>query len=115
MIKRKGAESTMYKIYAVCASGIGTSLFARKLITESIKELGYDMEGVSISCIGLTEANGTETDVFITGSTIAANISERPGVEKVVVVNVINDKRGMKGALAPVLERAAAAGRVRKL
>lgn len=105
----------MYRIYAVCASGIGTSLFARKLITESIKELGYNMDGISISCIGLTEANGTETDVFITGSTIAANIADRPGVEKVVVVNMINDREGMKKALAPVLERAAEAGKVRKL
>lgn len=105
----------MYRIYAVCASGIGTSLFARKLITESIKELGYNMDGISISCIGLTEANGTETDVFITGSTIAANIADRPGVEKVVVVNMINDREGMKKALAPVLEKAAEAGKVSKL
>ena len=104
----------MYKIYAGSASGIGTSLFARKLITESIEELGYDMTDISISCIGLTEANGTSTDVFITGSTIAANIADRPGVEKVVVVNMINDKEGMKKALAPVLERAEAAGKVKK-
>lgn len=104
----------MYRIYAVCASGIGTSLFARKLISESIKELGYDMEDISISCIGLTEANGTMADVFITGSTIAANIPDRPGVEKVVVVNMINDKDGMKKALDPILKKAEDAGKVKK-
>ena len=32
----------MYHMYAVCASGIGTSLFARRLISESVKELGYN-------------------------------------------------------------------------
>lgn len=105
----------MYKIYGVCASGIGTSLFARKLITDSIKELGYDMSGISVSCIGAAEAKGMPADMFVTGSTIAKGIPPKEGVDIVVVVNMINDKPGMKKALEPVLEKAAAAGKVKKL
>ena len=102
----------MYHMYAVCASGIGTSLFARRLISESVKELGYNLSDIHISCIGMQEAAGTNADVFITGASIAKNIPDRPGVEKVIVVNMINDREGMKKALAPVLERALDQGKV---
>lgn len=105
----------MYNMYAVCASGIGTSLFARKLITESVRDLGYDVNDIRVSCVGVQETIGTNANVFITGATIAKNIPDMPGVEKVVVVNMINDKAGMMKALAPVMERAAAAGKVKKL
>lgn len=105
----------MLTMYAVCASGIGTSLFSRKLIRDAVTALGYDPDDVKIGCIGAQEAVGTNTDVFITGSTIAKNIPDRPGVTKVVVVNMINDLPGMKQALEPVLERALEAGRVKKL
>lgn len=105
----------MLNLYAVCASGIGTSLFARKLVSDSVAELGYDMDDIRVSCIGMQEAIGTNADVFITGANIAKNIPDQPGVEKVIVVNMINDKEGMKKALAPVMEKALAAGKVKKL
>ena len=105
----------MFIMYAVCASGIGTSLFSRKLITDAVIALGYNTEDIRVGCIGAQEAIGTNTDIFITGSTIAKNIPDRPGVEKVIVVNMINDLAGMKNALEPVLEKAAAAGKVKKL
>lgn len=103
----------MLKIYAVCASGIGTSLFARKLIEDSIRDLGYDLDHFRISCVGFQETTGLNADLFITGSTIAKNIVDQPGTEKVVVKNMINDKEGMKTALAPVLEKAKEAGKIK--
>lgn len=105
----------MYKIYAVCASGIGTSLFARKLITESIKELGYDTDGFLVSCIGVGEAKSMPANMFITGESLAKNIPARDGIEIVTVMNMINDKVGMKKALEPILEKAAAEGKINKL
>ena len=57
---------------------------------------------------------GSAVEKKLKDCAIAANIADRPGVEKVVVVNMINDKEGMKKALAPVLERAEAAGKVKK-
>lgn len=102
----------MYTVYAVCASGIGTSLFARKLISDSIKELGYDMKDFNIGCIGMQEAVGVRTDAYITGESIAKNIPDKENVEKVIVVNMINDKNGMKAALEPVLKRAVEAGKI---
>ena len=105
----------MYSIYAVCASGIGTSLFARKLISESVKELGYDVSGMTISCVGAQETVGTQADVFVTGASIAKNIPDKPGVEKVIVVNIINDKVGMKKALGPVLDKAYEEGKINKI
>jgi len=105
----------MYKIYAVCASGIGTSLFARKLITESIKELGYDLSSVSVSCIGAAEAKGMPADMFITGQTIANGIPKKDGLEIITVVNMINDKKGMMAALEPVLEKVCKDGKIKKL
>lgn len=105
----------MYNMYAVCASGIGTSLFARKLITESVIELGYDISDIKVNCIGVQEAVGTNADVFITGATIANRIPDQEGVDKVIVVNIINDKVGMKKALEPVLMKAEAAGKIKKV
>ena len=105
----------MFTMYAVCASGIGTSLFSRKLIQDAVRELGYDTSDIRVSCIGVQEAIGTNTDVFVTGSTIAKNIPDMPGVEKVIGVNMINDLVGMKKALEPVLEKAEMAGKVKKL
>lgn len=104
----------MLTIYAVCASGIGTSLFSRKLIADAVSGLGYDPGDVKIGCIGAQEAIGTITDVFVTGSTIAKNIPDRPGVEKVIVVNMINDITGMKNALDPILKKAETAGKIKR-
>ena len=104
----------MYKIYAVCSSGIGTSLFARKLIGDAVVELGYDSSDFIIKCIGATESKTqTDVDAFVTGQTLANGIPDKEGVEKIIVVNMINDKDGMKAALAPALERAAVAGKIK--
>lgn len=105
----------MYKVYAVCASGIGTSLFARKLISESIKDLGYDLDGISVNCVGVQEAKGMPANVFISGESLAKTIPPRDDLDIVSVVNMINDKEGMKKALAPVLEKALAEGKIKKL
>ena len=105
----------MVNIYAVCASGIGTSLFARKLINDSIKDMGYNLEDFNVSCIGMQEAVGTNADMFITGSTIANNLPKKDGVDIVVVSNMINDKKGMIEALTPLLEKYLEQGRVHKL
>lgn len=104
----------MINIYAVCASGIGTSLFARKLITDAIKEMNYDLNDFNISCIGMQEAVGTSADIFITGSTIANNLQRKPNTNIVVVKNMINDKKGMIEALEPVLEQYCREGKIHK-
>ena len=104
----------MYKIYAVCASGIGTSLFARKLISDSISELGYDTSDFVIKCIGAQESKTqTDVDAFVTGETLARGIPNKEGVEKIIVVNMINDKPGMKTALGPALEKAVLDGKIK--
>lgn len=104
----------MYRVYAVCASGIGTSLFARKLISESIAELGYNLNEFTVKCVGVAEAKGMPAEMFITGDTLAKAIPPRSGVEIVTVVNMINDKPGMMAALKPILEKAEAEGKVHK-
>ena len=38
----------MFTMYAVCASGIGTSLFSRKLITDAVIALGYNTEDIRV-------------------------------------------------------------------
>lgn len=104
----------MYKVYAVCSSGIGTSLFARKLISDSVAELGYDTTEFVIKCIGATESKTqTDVDAFVTGATLAKGIPDKEGVEKIIVVNMINDKEGMKKAMAPALERAVVDGKIK--
>lgn len=104
----------MYRVFAVCASGIGTSMFARKLISESIASLGYDMNEFSVKCVGVIEAKGMSAEMFITGDTLAKSIPPREGVEIVTVVNMINDKPGMMAALKPVLEKAEQEGKIHK-
>lgn len=51
---------------------------------------------------------------LFTGANITKNIPDRSGVEKIIVVNIINDKAGMKKALSPVLEKAFLEGKIKK-
>lgn len=104
----------MYRVFAVCASGIGTSLFARKLISESISALGYNINEFSVKCVGVAEAKGMPAELFITGDTLAKAIPPRQGVKIVTVVNMINDKPGMMAALKPILEEAEQEGKIHK-
>ncbi len=105
-----------YRIFAVCGSGIGSSLFCRKLIKDSITELGYDVNDFAVSCIGQMEAKtytARDTDMLISGEAISKSIPDHEGVIKVVVVNLINDKEGMKAAIGPHLEKAAEEGKIK--
>ena len=78
--------------------------------------MGYDTADFVIKCIGAQESKTqTDVDAFVTGETLARGIPDKEGVEKIIVVNMINDKEGMKKALAPALERAVADGKIKPI
>ena len=106
----------MYTITAVCGSGVGSSLFARKAIQEAVVSLGYDTTNVKVTCVGATEGKGAarETDIFICAG---KNIAERlvgTGVPTCVAKNFINDVKGIAEVLSPLLEADEALGKIKK-
>lgn len=106
----------MYTITAVCGSGVGSSMFARKAITTAVANLGYDMKEITVTCVGAAEGKGAarETDIFICAG---KNIAERligTGVPTCVARNFVNDVAGITEAIKPLLEADEALGKVKK-
>ncbi len=106
----------MYTITAVCGSGVGSSLFARKAIQEAVKSLGYDLNDIKVTCVGAAEGKGAarETDIFIcAGKTIAERLVDS-GVPTCVATNFVNDVKGIAEVLKPLLEADEMAGKISK-
>ena len=104
----------MLKVYAVCAAGIGTSLFAKKIIGEAVEALGYDRSQFDIGCTSVREAKThTDVDVFISVMSLESIIDSN-STTTLRVSNIINDLEGVKNAVEPVLEKAVEEGKITK-
>ena len=99
----------MYKIMTICVNGVGTSIMAKKLVSNSITELGYNIKDIEIDEASLSKVESVSCNLIITTSGLSERIpaSVKSHIDVISVVNMISGKEKMKEALRPYLEKAA--------
>ena len=106
----------MYKIMTICVNVVGTSIMAKKLVSNSISELGYNIKDIEIDETSFSKVETVSCDLLITTAGLGERIpdSVRSHIDVVTVVNMISGKEKMKEALKPYLEKAANDGLISK-
>ncbi len=107
----------MVHIIAVCNCGVGTSAFSRKLIYETVEELGFNKDEVKVECTEVSVVKGFKPDVIVTSNILVNRMPKVGGKLKAVigVKSLVKDKDGMKEGLLPVLEEACNEGKIHRI
>lgn len=98
----------MYKIVTICVNGVGTSIMAKRLVSNSIQELGYDLENIDIDETSMSKIDSVHCDLIVTTVGLISRIPQnvKDNIHVVTVANMISGKNQMKEALKPYLQEA---------
>ena len=78
----------MYKIMTICVNGVGTSIMAKKLVSNSISELGYNIKDIEIDETSFSKVETVSCDLLIT----TAGLGERiPDSDFEKIIGVLNN------------------------
>ena len=85
----------------ICVNGVGTSIMAKKLVSNSITELGYNIKDIEIDEASLSKVESVSCNLIITTSGLSERIpaSVKSHIDVISVVNMISGKEKMKEAL----------------
>ncbi len=108
----------MFKITAICVAGVGSSVFAKELLSQAVNMLGYEPDDFTIDAEEVSMARGVSADVVITSNALldkVAPVMEEKKIPVVALVSIGKDPDKMAEGIRPYVEVAEAEGRVHKL